>query len=214
MTPMARTLTRRGFLEAGTLALGGLHLGDLFRLRAEAAASADRPEPDTAVILIWLQGGPSHMETYDLKPSAPVDYRGEMRPIATTAPGMDSCELLPRHGKVADKFTIIRSISHKFANHAGGAGRFLSGRDPLRPLDPVSQFPTIGPIVNRVREARQVVGSTTSKGEYAKDRKLEPNDLLATMYGFLGIDHRAYFHDHSGRPMPILPHGQPIAELL
>lgn len=60
----------------------------------------------------------------------------------------------------------------------------------------------------------QVIGSTTSKGEYAKDRKLDPNDLLATVYRFLGIDPHTAFRDHAGRPLPILPHGEPIAELL
>ncbi|MEQ8785700.1 MAG: DUF1501 domain-containing protein [Pirellulaceae bacterium] len=149
--------SRRSFLEAGLLGLTGLGLGDLLRMRAQAASSpAASDASDTAVILIWLQGGPSHMETYDLKPEAPVEYRGEMRPIQTKTPGMDLCELLPQHAALADKFTIIRSISHKFANHAGGAGRFLSGRDPLRPLERTSQFPTIGTIVGRMRENRKV----------------------------------------------------------
>ena len=143
---------RRRFLQAGLLGLSGLGLGDLLRLRAAAAAESHGAAADTAVILIWLQGGPSHMETYDLKPDAPLDYRGEMQPIQTQVPGMDICELLPLHAKVADRFTIIRSISHGFANHAGGAGRFLSGRDPLRPLDPIAQFPTIPTVVSRMRE--------------------------------------------------------------
>ena len=60
----------------------------------------------------------------------------------------------------------------------------------------------------------QVIGSTTSKGEYAQDNKLDPNDLLATIYHFLGIDQNHEFHDRSGRPMPILPHGTPIKELI
>lgn len=145
------TQSRRSFLQAGFLTLGGLGLGDLLRLRT-AAASPAKTAPDTSIILIWLQGGPSHMETYDLKPDAPVEYRGEFNPIHTEVPGMDICEMLPLHAKVADRFTIIRSISHGFANHAGGAGRFLSGRDPLRPLDPIAQFPTIGPIVSRMRD--------------------------------------------------------------
>ena len=157
MKPSARDwpglLSRRHFLQAGMLGLGGLGLGDLLRLRA---AAEEKPHSDTSIILIWLQGGPSHMETYDMKPDAPIDYRGEMNPIQTNVPGMDICELLPQHARLADKFTIIRSISHGFANHAGGAGRFLSGRDPLRPLDPKSQFPTIGTIVNRVQESRNV----------------------------------------------------------
>ncbi len=145
--------SRRSFLQAGFLALGGLGLSDVLRLRA---AAKNETGQDTSIILIWLQGGPSHMETYDLKPEAPLDYRGEMLPIKSNVPGMDVCELLPQHAKVADKFTIIRSISHGFANHAGGAGRFLSGRDPLRPLDPISQFPTIGTIVSRMKKSRDV----------------------------------------------------------
>jgi len=148
-------LSRRSFLEAGSLLLGGLSLGDLFRLRAAAAQETSRPEPDTSVILIWLQGGPSHMETYDLKPEAPIEYRGDFQPISTAVSGMDICEHLPLHAKVADRFTLIRSISHGFANHAAGAGRFLSGRKPRRRLDPISQYPTIGPIVETVCQPRR-----------------------------------------------------------
>jgi len=147
------SISRRGFLQAGFLAMGGLGLSDVLRLRAAAKETTNE---DPAIILIWLQGGPSHMETYDLKPEAALDYRGEMNPIRTSVPGMDVCELLPMHARVADRFTIIRSISHGFANHAGGAGRFLSGRDPLRPLDPISQFPTLPTVVSRVKESRNV----------------------------------------------------------
>ncbi|QDU98917.1 DUF1501 domain-containing protein [Lignipirellula cremea] len=157
MTPTTNrsaTLHRRSFLEAGSLALGGLALSDLLRLRARATESG-RSAADTSVILIWLQGGPSHMETYDLKPDAPVEYRGELRPISTVVPGMDICELLPMHAKVADRFTLIRSISHGFANHAGGAGRFLSGYKPLRPLDKLAQYPCLGPVVSKMLEGRR-----------------------------------------------------------
>jgi hypothetical protein len=145
-------VSRRSFLQAGSLALGGLALGDLLRLRAAAKESAS---PDTSVILIWLQGGPSHMETYDLKPAAPADYRGEFRPIASAVPGMEICEHLPRHARVAEKLVLIRSISHGFANHAGGAGRFLSGYPPLRPLDPKAQYPCLGPVVSKMLEGRR-----------------------------------------------------------
>lgn len=148
-------VSRRSFLEVGTLALGGLTLSDLLRLRAEAKTNQVE---NTSVILIWLQGGPSHMETYDLKPDAPLDYRGECRPISTNVPGIDVCEHLPLHARVADKFTLIRSISHGFANHAGGAGRFLSGYDPLRPLDPLAQFPCLGPVVSKMLEGRRDPG--------------------------------------------------------
>lgn len=148
-------VSRRSFLEAGSLALGGLSLPQLLRERAVAREAGRGQARDTAVILIWLQGGPSHMETYDLKPEAPAEYRGELRPISTRAPGLDVCELLPLHAQVADKMTVIRSIAHGFANHAGGAGRFLSGYNPLRPLDPKSQFPCLGPVVSRMLEGRR-----------------------------------------------------------
>ncbi len=147
-------INRRGFIEAGTLAMGGMALGDLLRLRAEASP-AESPRSDTSVILIWLQGGPSHLETYDLKPNAPSDYRGECRPIETNVPGLSVCEHLREHAKVADKFNLIRSISHGFANHAGGAGRFLSGYNPLRPLDPLAQYPCLGPVVSKMLEGRR-----------------------------------------------------------
>lgn len=152
--PCRGPISRRSFLEAGSLALGGLALNDLLRARAVAAQVGHEPT-DTAVILIWLQGGPSHMETYDLKPEAPVDYRGECMPISTVAPGIDICEHLPRHAQVADKFTLIRSISHGFANHAAGAGRFLSGYNPFRLLDPLGQFPCLGPVVSKMLEGRR-----------------------------------------------------------
>ncbi len=149
-------VSRRAFLEAGSLLLGGLGLSDLLRHRAEAKESQAAADTDTSVILIWLQGGPSHMETYDLKPQAPIEYRGELNPIDTVVPGLQVCELLPLHARVADKFNIIRSISHGFANHAGGAGRFLSGWNPTRPLDPLAQYPCLGPVVAKMREDRQV----------------------------------------------------------
>lgn len=151
---VCRPVARRSFLEAGSLALGGLGLSDLLRSRAQAK-EAGETSADTSVILIWLQGGPSHMETYDLKPEAPLEYRGECSPIATAAPGMDICEYLPEHARVADRFTLIRSIAHGFANHAGGAGRFLSGYNPLRVLDPLAQFPCLGPVVSKMLDGRR-----------------------------------------------------------
>ena len=145
---------RRSFLEAGSLLLGGLTLPDLLRQRA-AAQEAGNQAKDTSVILIWLQGGPSHMDTYDLKPDAPLEYRGDVSPISTVVPGMDVCEFLPRHAEVADRFNIIRSISHGFANHAAGAGRFLSGYNPFRLLDPLAQYPCLGPVVSKMLQGKR-----------------------------------------------------------
>jgi hypothetical protein len=139
-------LTRRRFLRAGLAGFGGLGLADLLRLRAQAA-EAGSPRRDTACILVWLDGGPSHVDTYDLKPDAPAEYRSLFLPIRTKGPSMHVCELLPRHAQVADKFTLIRSCSHNIGDHADGARLVLSGRPP-----PVldlgrNRYPDLGSVV-------------------------------------------------------------------
>ena len=79
------------------------------------AREAGRSGPDTSVILLWLPGGPPHMETYDMKPDAPSEYRGDFKPIKTNVPGIDVCEHLPQLAKCADKYSLVRSVAHKFA---------------------------------------------------------------------------------------------------
>ena len=151
-------VSRRSFLQWGALGLGGLSLADALHLRAQASGNSTAPhrELDTSVIFIWLPGGPPHMETYDMKPDAPEEYRGLFRPIPTNVPGIDVCELLPLHAKVADRFTLIRSIAHTFADHGGGHKRFLTGRDPAEPTGFVNDHPMVGSIVAKVRERRNV----------------------------------------------------------
>lgn len=143
-------VNRREALRAGWLLFGGLSISDLLRLRAAASG----PRAETSVILVWLEGGPSHLETYDLKPQAPVEYRGEFRPVATVMPGMEVCELLPRHALVADKFNLIRSITHDMADHAEAATRVLTGRRPTKINEIISPFPTIEAVVAKARESR------------------------------------------------------------
>lgn len=147
-------VSRRNFLQFGSAALGGLGLADLLRLRAQGAMDASKA--DHSVIFIWLPGGPPHMETYDMKPAAPADYRGDFRPIATNVPGLDVCELLPLHARMADKYNIIRSITHQFADHGGGHKKFLTGRDPKEPTGFVNDFPMVGSIVSKSLEHRSV----------------------------------------------------------
>src|SRR5688500_4170064 len=102
------SLSRRNFLQVGGLALGGLTLPDLLRARAQgASAGAAR---DKSVIMICLGGGPSHIDTYDMRPDAPAEYRGEFRPVASNVPGMQMCELLPRQAEIADKIAVVRSM--------------------------------------------------------------------------------------------------------
>lgn len=104
--PFHKSVSRRCFLKAGSLAMGGLALAE--PLYGESAARTGK-----SVLSIHLAGGPSHLDTFDLKPHAPSEYRGEFRPIATAVRGMEICELLPRLAMLAGKFTIVRS-THGF----------------------------------------------------------------------------------------------------
>src|SRR4051794_30193431 len=87
-------LSRRSFLKVGVAGMASLSLADVLRARA-ASAAVGQPAKNTSVILLWLDGGPSHMDTYDMKPDAPVAYRGIWRPIKTNVPGMEVTELFP-----------------------------------------------------------------------------------------------------------------------
>src|SRR5438552_1423017 len=96
---------RREFLRAGLAAFGTLSLPALWRLRAEAARADVRER--TAVIVVWLRGGASHLETYDPKPGASSEYHGPYASLATRTPGLRVGELLPRHARISDCFTIL-----------------------------------------------------------------------------------------------------------
>ena len=146
-------MSRRSFLEVGGLSVLGLGMSDFLRYQAEAKAVGDDLS-DTSVIFIWLPGGPPHMETYDMKPDAPSDYRGEFRPIKTNVPGIDVCELLPMHAKIADKFTLIRSISHDFADHGGGHKRLMTGRVPATPTGTINDAPAVSSIIKTMLQGR------------------------------------------------------------
>src|SRR5256885_609598 len=128
---------RREFLRAGLAAFGSQSLPALFRLRAKApAVSRER----TAVIIVWLRGGGSHLDTYDPKPDAPAEYRGPFKPLTTQTAGLRVSELLPRHAKISDRFTILRSMAHTGGGHPAGSLQLLSGdpdaQDKLKPIYP------------------------------------------------------------------------------
>lgn len=147
---------RREFLRLGALGLGGLTLPELFRRRQAVADVTGQSAPDTSVIFVWLPGGPPHMDMYDMKPDAPIEYRGPLRPINTTVPGFDVCELMPLHARLAQKYNVVRSISHSFADHGGGHKRFMTGREPKTPVDTVNDSPAVGSVVAKMFEHRSV----------------------------------------------------------
>src|SRR5689334_8074905 len=102
-------ISRRNFLKAGTLGLGALTLTDLSRLKAQGALTP-RATPKS-IIMVYLYGGPSHIDMYDLKPDAPAEFRGPFRPIQTNVTGLQICELMPRQAQIADKFALVRNMT-------------------------------------------------------------------------------------------------------
>src|SRR4051794_36430172 len=137
------TLGRRAFLRAGLAGLTSLGLADLLRLESRAAAAGAAPSGRKSMIVLWLWGGPSHMETFDLKPDAPAEYRGEFRPTRTNVPGLDLCEHLPRLARLADQFALIRSLHHDSPGHVNSTHTVLTGypgepveSPPFRPKSP------------------------------------------------------------------------------
>jgi uncharacterized protein (DUF1501 family) len=135
---------RRGFLTVGTCGLG-LTLADFFRLRARADAKHYDPIPAKAdsVIHIFLPGGIAHQETFDPKPYAPVEYRGELGSIPTKIDGEVFSETLPKTAQVADKLTVIRSMTHGEAAHERGTHNMFTGYKP----SPAIQYPSMGSVV-------------------------------------------------------------------
>lgn len=144
-------LPRRDVLRVGALAALGLGLGEWSRMKSALAAPGKKAAK--SCILLWLDGGPSHLETFDLKPEAPAEVRGPFQPIATRFPGTHICELLPRTAGVCDKLAIIRSMTSPLGEH-GLANRYLlTGYKP----SPVLEYPSYGSVVTHLGRQQPVL---------------------------------------------------------
>ncbi len=141
--------SRRTAIKAGFLGVLGLSTADLLRLRAEGAAKRN----GKSVILIWLDGGPSHMETYDPKPAAPKEYRGPWLDMATNVPGIRFSEMLPLQAKHADKMCVLRSVHHDTGDHFAAAHWMLTGRHGSTSANKAQKYPSIGSCIARARGA-------------------------------------------------------------
>src|SRR5947209_20014624 len=105
-----RRVHRREFLRIGGLGLCGVTMLDVLRAQGAAAPAARRAKAKH-LICVWLGGGPPHTDMFDMKPGAPAEYRGEFKPIKTSLPGLEVCELMPRLARLADRYTVIRSVT-------------------------------------------------------------------------------------------------------
>ncbi|OYW12779.1 MAG: hypothetical protein B7Z55_18065, partial [Planctomycetales bacterium 12-60-4] len=136
------------------------------------AAEADHAhhiDPDFSVILLWANGGPSHLDLLDLKPEAPSEIRGPFLPIPTTVPGMEISELFPRLATQGERITLLRSLHHNRAEHSGGTHRFLTGYSSRAANLPNSENPEIGSVVAKllepqVRDLPLFIGNTQFYG--------------------------------------------------
>ena len=138
------TYSRRSILQAGILGMTGLTLADSLRMsRASSAASTTAD----SVLFINLAGGPSHLDTLDMKPEGPAETRGEFKSIQTKLPGLIACEYLPKIAAMADQFTTLRGISHTTGDHPQGQAYIASGNRP----GPALKYPSYGSIISNER---------------------------------------------------------------
>ena len=156
--PLCDGISRRRFIEIGSLGVLGLSLPNLLRNDALAADGSGRDVKHASkksVILIWQHGGPSQLDTFDMKPLAPTEYRGPYQSIPSSLPGLDVCELMPCHAKIMHHSTVIRSFSHGNGDHWAAAHWMLTGRLGATGSDRVPRQPSIGAVASKLLGPRQ-----------------------------------------------------------
>ena len=189
-------LNRRAFLQFGALGLGGLTLADVLRLSAAEGKGATRPAK--SVIMVCLPGGPSHIDMYDPKPDAPVEFRGEFAAIPTKVPGLNFCEHMPLQAQIADKLSVIRGM--KFQGRHDPY-ELLSGYPSARTgeIRAGEKWPVFGSVVSRLRSEQ-----ATSMPPYVNlnDLRVVPETDDPEVPRYLGPEHG-----------PFRPTGQGLANL-
>ncbi|MBI3407979.1 MAG: DUF1501 domain-containing protein [Planctomycetes bacterium] len=183
--------TRREVLHLGSLAALGVSLPEVLppTARAQVSAPARTFGQARACILIYLFGGPSQLETFDLKPNAPSHCRGEFQPIATNVPGIQISEHLPRLAQQADKYCLVRGMNHEHPRHGWGLYYMLTGHRHNRPdLDAPptpDDFPGVGALVTRLKPRRRGLPTAVTLPRWNRFLDL-PNDYAGEKAGFLG----------------------------
>jgi hypothetical protein len=182
-------LSRRNFVQIGMAGMASVGLPQILRAKEESSQSGLVKKKNTSVILLWLDGGPSHMDMYDMKPDAPVEYRGIWSPISTNVPGMEVTELYPLQAKVADKFSILRSVHHDNGDHFTGGHYMLTGRGGVSGVDNAPRDPCIFSIATKVTGPRKP-GMPANVGiPYAMSIGLRPGYFGAK---YLGMEHNPF----------------------
>jgi hypothetical protein len=178
-------LSRRNFLRVGSLFVGGLGLADLLRIEAQGSG---RTKLAKSVIMVYLHGGPSHIDMFDMKPDAPVEFRGEFRPIRTNVIGLEICELMPRLATVADKMSVIRNVS--FMEYTDGHNPPLVYTGFRTSTANPTHRPTFGSVVSRFGRDSGQGGSVRDMPPYVAFDGVDNKPVRSS--DFLGVAHRAF----------------------
>jgi hypothetical protein len=168
-------MSRRALLKVSGIGLLGLSLSELIQA---AQRSGNHKARAKSIIFLHQFGGPSQFETFDMKPDAPEEVRGILKPIRTKAPGLSVCEMLPRMAEVADKFTLVRGVRHEMKNHNSATYYSLTGHAPplddIRLRDTRDLFPAYGSVVDRLLPAKKGVPSFVAYPHVLRDGSLTP----------------------------------------
>jgi hypothetical protein len=179
-------VARRDFIQIGLHGVLGLGLCDLLRLKSHAATSgAPLAGSNVNCIMIWLDGGPSHYESFDPKPEAPTEIRGQFQSIPTSVPGVHFSECVPELAKCFDKYTVVRSVCHKDPNHGGGNHYMMTGAPTPVPVGCgafVTFHPSFGSVVSYERGVRSGLPAYMAI----------PNNTRSGGPNFLGGQHAAF----------------------
>ncbi|MEO1980861.1 MAG: DUF1501 domain-containing protein, partial [Fuerstiella sp.] len=210
-TSTARHITRRTALQAGSLGLMGLSTANVSQMRALAAESGTPLPKPKAVIYLFLTGGPSQHDTFDMKPEGPAEYKGEFNPIATSTPGIQICEHFPLLAKRSDKWALVRSLTHKENGHDKGTYVMLTGNTVVPPTfrsskPQPSDLPSIAAIAGFASQPRHNMPPSAILPEriYHSNTGVYPGQFA----GMLGSKHEPCwlqctdkphaYHDYSG----------------
>ena len=174
------SVSRRRFLQVGSIG-SSLTLSDYLRF---ANAEDQKIDEGRSAVLVFLGGGPSHQDTFDMKPGAPVEYRGQFQPIRTSVPGVEICEHLPKLARRADRYAVIRGISHSLADHGLGTRYLMTGNLPT----PVVDYPMYGSVVSKEYPAAADLPSFVSI-----ERPVEGPGYLGAEYGPLSTGEKPRF---------------------
>ena len=184
--PFCDGINRRNFLQIGAFG-AGLTLADMLRLRSASAAETGKPTSPKSVIMVYLPGGPSHMDMYDLKPDAPAEFRGEFKPIQTNVAGVQISEYFPMQARMWDKLAAVRSI---VSNDEHSDSYVMTGyKEQDNRTATGGQHPSIGSVISKIRS-----GSNNDVPPFVSLRGMG----IGTEPGFLGVAHRPFTAEGPG----------------